>query len=105
MRVTMRRSLSLAVIAVLMAGCSGGDKGMPEVTDTITVGKGPGDVAYGDNAIWVTNSGDGTVSRIDPATVTITDTITLGGGEGIAYGDNAIWVANFGDGTVTRIAL
>ena len=50
------------------------------------------------------NSLDGTVSRIDPATNTVVQTIDVGNGPaGIAYAAGSVWVANTGDGTITRI--
>ena len=42
---------------------------------TIGVGNGPTAVAIGEGSIWVANSQDGTVSRIDPATSSVSDTI------------------------------
>ena len=39
-----------------------------DVTQTIGVGSGPSAVAYGAGAVWVANTLDGTVSRIDPST-------------------------------------
>jgi virginiamycin B lyase len=38
------------------------------VTDTIRVGNAPAGLAVGEGAVWVTNAGDGTVSRVDPDT-------------------------------------
>ena len=55
-------------------------------------------------AVWVTNALDGTVSRIDPVTKTVAQTIHVGNGpEAVAAGSGAIWVANSRDGTVSRI--
>ncbi len=54
--------------------------------------------------MWVTNSLDGTVSRIDPATDAVQATIAVGDGAGaIAIGKSAVWVANQYAGTVARI--
>jgi YVTN family beta-propeller protein len=51
----------------------------------------------------VTDTGDGSVSRIDPRSRSVT-TIPVGRAPvGIAYGEGAVWVANSGDGTVSRI--
>jgi YVTN family beta-propeller protein len=76
-----------------------------QVTGTFPVGDSPGGVAVADGAVWVANTGDETVTRLDP---------TTGQREGrpipvgedpraIAAGGGAVWVANFGDGTVSRI--
>jgi DNA-binding beta-propeller fold protein YncE/predicted Ser/Thr protein kinase len=77
-----------------------------EVTGTFAVGDSPGGVAVADGAVWVANTGDETVTRLNP---------TTGQREGrpipvgedpraMAAGGGAVWVANFGDGTVSRIA-
>ncbi len=51
-------------------------------------------VAVGAGAVWVANSADGTVSRIDPATNTVTATITLGGEPvAVAVSGTTVWVA------------
>ena len=34
-------------------------------SETFTIGRGPSDVAIGEGAVWVANSRDGTVSRVD----------------------------------------
>jgi YVTN family beta-propeller protein len=54
-------------------------------------------------AVWVANSGSGTVTRIDP---TSNDTQTIGVGSapgGLVVAAGAVWVANTSDGTVSRI--
>ena len=48
------------------------------MTDTIPLGNGPGPIAAGEAAIWVANSRDGTVSRIDPATRSVEAEIPVG---------------------------
>jgi len=53
---------------------------------------------------WVTNSGDGTVSRVSTVTNRAVDTIQVGNlPVAIAAGSGAVWVANQGDNTVDRI--
>ena len=70
----------------------------------IRVGAEPVNVAFGAGALWVSNNGDGTVSRIDPATGAVTATVAVGGmPAGISAGDGAIWVGNFGNSLLTRI--
>jgi DNA-binding beta-propeller fold protein YncE/predicted Ser/Thr protein kinase len=65
-------------------------------------GTAPRGIAIADEAIWVANSGDATVTRI--AHGKITDTIEVGAGpSGVAAGAGAIWVTNEGDGNVSRI--
>ena len=74
------------------------------VVGSVTVGTLPSAIAYGYGSLWVTNEGDGTVSRIDPNGAHATTTITVGDApDGIAVGAGAVWVANRADDTVTRI--
>jgi YVTN family beta-propeller protein len=68
------------------------------------VGNGPTGIAVGESDVWVADSLDDTVKRIDPATHSVTTTIQVGRSPaGVAVGDGSVWVANSGDGTVTRI--
>ena len=70
----------------------------------IQSGNGLQDVAYGAGAIWVTNSVDGTVWRIDPSTGVRTHSIAVGpAARGIAVTDSAVWVASEVAQTVTKI--
>jgi YVTN family beta-propeller protein len=70
----------------------------------VAVGTTPTDVTLGDGAVWVTNSADGTVDRIDPVTRTVRQTVRVGNGPiGIAFGDGSVWVANGASATVSRI--
>jgi YVTN family beta-propeller protein len=64
----------------------------PTVVRSIAVGQNPVDVAVGLGSVWVA-SGDGTVSRIDPAAATVVETIRVGKSlGGIAVGGGAVWV-------------
>jgi DNA-binding beta-propeller fold protein YncE/ABC-type branched-subunit amino acid transport system substrate-binding protein len=64
----------------------------------------PTDIAIGAGGVWVTSQLDDTVSRIDPATRRITDTLPVGrGASSIAAGAGAVWVANAIDETLSRI--
>ena len=70
----------------------------------IAVGHGPGGIAVGAGGVWVADTLDDAVVRIDPATRAVTTTIPVGRSPaGVAVGDGSVWVANSGDGTVTRI--
>jgi len=70
----------------------------------ILVGNSPTAIAAGAGAVWVVDSLDDTVERIDQSSRSVTDTIPVGDSPaGIAVGDGSVWVANAGDGTVTRI--
>jgi YVTN family beta-propeller protein len=69
----------------------------------VDVGNDPAGIAVGDDAVWVADGADNTVSRIAP-TGAVTNTIPLGNGPGpIAVGADAVWVANTRDDTVSRI--
>ena len=64
-----------------------------EPVGTTRVGGQPLSVAYAAGSIWVANSGDGTVSRLDPATRHVVATIPVGGSpNGIAATADGIWV-------------
>ena len=68
------------------------------------VGDRPGSVAVGDGSVWVANSGSGTVTRIDPGTSAVIDSVQVGTEpSGIAFGYGQLWVANGPDATVSRI--
>ena len=70
----------------------------------IAVGNGPTGIAVGEGGVWVVDSLDDAVVRIDPDTRSVTATIPVGRSPaGVAVGAGSVWVANSGDGTVTRI--
>jgi peptide/nickel transport system substrate-binding protein len=59
------------------------------------VGTGPHGVASGARAVWVTNTDDNSVSRIDPKSNAVVQTIPVGQApEGIVVGGGFVWVAN-----------
>jgi YVTN family beta-propeller protein len=63
------------------------------------VGPKPRFLAAGLGAVWILNQGDGTVSRINPASNKVVATIALetpGNGGDIAIGAGAVWVTNLG---------
>jgi len=69
----------------------------PYVAATITVGGLPHGVAMAPSGVWVTNYWDNTLSRIDPATNGVLQTIPLAltgnaGPEAIAFGAGSLWV-------------
>jgi peptide/nickel transport system substrate-binding protein len=70
----------------------------------IPVGTSPTSVSAGDGAVWVTNTADQTVERIDLRTRSVRQTVRVGDGpSGIAFGAGAVWVANGLAGDVSRI--
>jgi YVTN family beta-propeller protein len=47
----------------------------------------------GTGAVWTANAGDGTISRIDTQTNSVSRTISVGHRpQGIAFANNLIWV-------------
>ena len=69
------------------------------VTSTIAVGPTPRFLAAGENGVWTLNQGDGTVTRIDPATNRVVASIDVhmpGGGGDIAAGAGRVWVRGKG---------
>ena len=80
------------------------DPDSAKIVSAIPARSAPADVAVGADAVWVTNTNDNTVTRINPAHNTIQQTIRVGAGPtGVAVGGGAVWVANGLDGTVSRI--
>jgi YVTN family beta-propeller protein len=74
------------------------------IAATIPVGDAGGAVAVGFGSVWVANSADGSVSRIDPATATVVATIRVGSTPfGVAAGEGAVWVTNQDDDSLSRI--
>jgi YVTN family beta-propeller protein len=72
----------------------------------ITVGDGPADIAVGDGSVWVANSLDGTVTRINTDTNTPAATVpNVGDGpSGVAVDPAGVWVSNQFDGTLALIS-
>ena len=70
---------------------------------SVGVGNAPSAIAAGAGSVWVTNSADGTVTRIDPATL-VAATIPVGHGPAaVAVNAAGAWVANAGDNALVRI--
>jgi ABC-type transport system substrate-binding protein/DNA-binding SARP family transcriptional activator/streptogramin lyase len=93
-----------------LAGIDGNAVGMVDpkggkIRGESILGATPTDVASGAGSIWL-SSDNQTVSRIDPKTGRVVQSVEVGNGpSGIAYSSDghAAWVANSGDGTVSRI--
>ena len=79
------------------------DPHVSAVTAQYRVGHGPSALAVGGGSVWVANSQDGTVSRIERKNAT---TVTIPVGEdpaGLAYAAGSLWVTDVHDGTVSQI--
>jgi YVTN family beta-propeller protein len=72
---------------------------------SIPVGDGPEGIAADGDTIWVANSKDDTLARIDPAKNAVVGTPLKVGPDpdGIAAGSGIAYVASFADGTLQRI--
>jgi YVTN family beta-propeller protein len=81
------------------------DPNSGQAIGSIAVGNGPRGLAIGDSgALWVANSLDGTVSRVDTAQVRVTATVQVGEGpSSVVASPGAIWVSCTLDGTIRRI--
>jgi DNA-binding SARP family transcriptional activator/streptogramin lyase len=80
------------------------DPNTNRVVASIDVGSKPVAIAAGEDAVWVGDARDFTVTRIDPATRRVTKTIGIGApAVDLAVGAGAVWVATGGFGTVVRI--
>ena len=79
------------------------DPGSGRVVGSAAVGNGPSAIAAGAGSLWVTNSIDGTVTRIDPETL-VAETIPVGNGPAaVAVNAAGAWVVNAGDNALVRI--
>jgi peptide/nickel transport system substrate-binding protein len=60
----------------------------------VRVGSGPGPIATGADSLWIANGLDDTVSRVDPSTDTVRQTIAVNlDPTALAFGHGALWVA------------
>jgi YVTN family beta-propeller protein len=72
----------------------------------VTVGEAPSDVSVGGlNFVWAANSGDASVSRIDPSTNAVIATVPLDAAPGdIAIGEGPVWVSLPSLGQVVEVS-
>jgi YVTN family beta-propeller protein len=64
----------------------------------------PAGLAYGDGSVWAVNSAERTVSRINPATHAVVQTIPVGSQPtALTVTGTDVWVTNSGEATVSRI--
>jgi SARP family transcriptional regulator, regulator of embCAB operon len=70
---------------------------------SVGVGNAPSALAAGAGSIWVTNSADGTFTRIDPATL-VPETFAVGHGPAaVAVNAAGAWIANAGDNALVHV--
>ena len=84
---------------------AGVDAESEDVVARTSVGNDPSAIAAGAGSVWVTDSDDNTVTRLDPASEgAVIGTTSVGQGPtALAVGAGAVWVANTQDDTVSRI--
>jgi YVTN family beta-propeller protein len=69
-----------------------------------TMATSPSDIAAGAGSLWVTSTDQQTVSRVDPDSGEVRQTIQVGSGaSAVAADDRGVWVTNSLAGTVSRI--
>jgi serine/threonine-protein kinase len=75
------------------------------VSSPIPVGRGPIRVATGDGEVWATSAPDGTLSKIDPRTLSVVGApLQVGTGvSGVAVGAGSVWVSSPQTGRVLRV--
>src|SRR5262245_53766773 len=96
------------VVLVLLPGLAGASGRSLGVSTTIATGKHPSGALIAAGSLWVTNDVDNTVSRIDPDTNAVAQTIAL---RGAGFPDpafetfdgKAVWVVAPTTGTVSRL--
>jgi YVTN family beta-propeller protein len=79
------------------------DPATNRVRSQIPVGEAPGRLAVGAGALWVANTDDDTVSRIEMGSRAVQSVKVGHGPAGIAFGAGAVWVTNGFGRTVSRI--
>jgi YVTN family beta-propeller protein len=95
-------ALAAVAVAVALIGSDGGSG--PEVAATVKVGSEPLAIDVGEGAVWVANSGDDTVTEIDPRTGRSGRPIRVGDRPaGIEAAAGSVWVTNSGSDTVSRL--
>ena len=67
------------------------------------VGNGPTGIAVHEGIVWVANSLDGSVSRIDPTANTVTSAPVGVGVTSVAAGPGGVWVSDQFNGTLSRL--
>ncbi len=98
----LTRSAQPVVVGENVVGMIG-PGGTPKVSAAVPVGQRPTAIAPGFGSVWVTNSADNSVSRVNPRSH---DQVAIPVGtspSGVAVGAGAVWVANSEDATVSRI--
>ena len=73
------------------------------VSQTVAVGNGPTGVTVGQGAVWVANPPDSTISRVDPASGSVTKIAMDGAPSELAFADGGLWSASTRDGSLALV--
>jgi len=92
----------VAAAVPLLLGGGGGSGGGDLSTSTVAVGRAPAQLAADGDAVWVVNSGDDTITKIDNAGKAGSPVAAGRSPESVAVGEGGIWVTN-SFGSLTRI--
>jgi DNA-binding SARP family transcriptional activator/streptogramin lyase len=80
------------------------DPASDRIVGDVRVGSHPRGIAVGADAVWVANTSDATVMRIDPQKLALLKTYGVGGAAiDIAIEGDTVWVSTDGDDTLVRI--
>lgn len=94
----------MAAFAAVLLGASGSQAAEPQVLARIETGQKPCVPLGAFGSVWVANFESNTVSRIDPATNTVTGTVNVGFRPcGLAAGAGSLWVDAYGAGRIERV--
>jgi YVTN family beta-propeller protein len=89
---------------VLAANAAGLLEADGQVAGQVPVAGRPTGVAVGKDAVWITDSVNGTLLRVDPARKLVVDRIGVGADpSGVCVGAGSVWIANSADGTVSQV--
>jgi YVTN family beta-propeller protein len=70
-------------------------RAVPVITDVIEVGDDPNGIAVGPTGVWVANTEDDTVTRIDPSTDEVVATVPVTDRpDDVAVGNDFVWVGD-----------
>jgi YVTN family beta-propeller protein len=114
---TAAAAIAIVAAAALTIALSGNERGQirlaadavgvvreGRLVDQAPVGIAPTAISANGEGIWIVSAVSSTVSRLDPQTFDVRQTIAVGNGpSGIAIGRGAVWVTNGLEGTVSRI--
>jgi DNA-binding beta-propeller fold protein YncE len=94
-------ALAAAALAALLL--LGGDG--VSVSPAVPIGRGPLRIATGAGSVWVTSAAEGTLTRVDPASLRRSGApLRLGRGvSGVAVGAGSVWVSSPRTGRVLRV--